>query len=461
VDEREEWGEHREDDPGMDYPLAPTPPHERVWRHPSELAATTVREMPTATAVGRGFFIITSVATLALAMGLVRVLAAEPNTSVVAGGARSVAPVAAATSSTLPAPSASVRDAPTTLATSLTTIPGSAAPNLPAPPPTLLTAFGAAAILWADGTWAVTVADGLSVDQSTEVQLPDGSARAAIVLAIDADSGLAVLALSDPASSMPPAPDVDSLPAAGSTVVAVSRDGAAVMGTLIVVNDELLVEPHAPADLASGTPLTDERGSVVGLCGRSRDGRAKVLDLAAVAELVKGLPGGWIGISGRLTDLGVVVVDVAAGSPADSAGLLPDDVITHLDGHAIEALDWFSRDVRRRSPGTTAVVTLRRGDEVVELELTVGDRQDHSSRPVTTTSAVSSTTTTVTTSVTTPTTTTTTVAPGATTAPGTDPTVTTSEVASVPGVPTPTTSATLPRTTAPSQPARAPASASA
>ncbi len=389
MESHDDWGDHRDEDLDAEYPAAPTPPHERLWRHPSELAASTVTQLPTTTAVGRGFFVLTGVAAIALGFGLVQLLSSQPGSSVVSEGASSVNGVdAATTGGTLPASSGSVLAASSTAAAPTTTTSLTGASATPAPPHTLLTALGRSAIVWADGTWAVTTADGLALGQTTDVMLPDGTSRAASVLAVDDESGLALLALADPAGAMPPAPDVASLPAAGSTVLAIALDGTSVSATLVAESNELLVQVDGQAELIDGAPLTDQNGAVVGLCSRSPDGRTWALDLSSVRELVQALPGGWIGVSGRLDRDGVEVVHVVPGSPAEAAGLQVGDVIALVDGEPVSELDRFSREIRRRSPGSTMVITTRRGDETFELVVTVGDRLEHQAATSTTTAPV-------------------------------------------------------------------------
>jgi S1-C subfamily serine protease len=434
VESRDDWGDHRDEDIDGEYPAAPKPPHERVWRHPSELAASTVSELPMSTALGRGFVLLTGVAAMALAFGLVQLLSSEPGSSVIAGDASSVDRLPSATLvATLPSSSASVRSTATTAASLVTTTSPTVASAAPAPPNTLLTSFGRSAIVWADGTWAVTTADGLTLGQTTDVTLPDGTSRAASVLAVDDESGLALLELTDVAGTMPPAPDVASLPAAGTTVLAIARDGTYISATLVAESNEMLLQPEEPAEFRDGAPLTDENGAVVGLCSRSQDGRTRALDLSSVRELVKALPGGWIGVSGRLDDAGVEVVDVVPGSPAEAAGLQSGDVITLVDGAPVSELDRFSREIRRRPPGSTMVITAHRGDETIELTVTVGDRLEQQST-VSTTVAV---TVTVATTTVAPST----AAPSTVEPPTTRPATTTSAVTVPDGSPTPTSPA--------------------
>ena len=82
---------------------------------------------------------------------------------------------------------------------------------------------------------------------------------------------------------MPPAPDVASPPAAGSTVLAITLDGTSVSATLVAERNELLVQLDGQAELKDGAPLTDQNGAVVGLCSRSPDGRTWALDLSGGA----------------------------------------------------------------------------------------------------------------------------------------------------------------------------------
>jgi membrane-associated protease RseP (regulator of RpoE activity) len=167
-------------------------------------------------------------------------------------------------------------------------------------------------------------------------------------------------------------------------VLVIALDGTSVSATLVAESNELLVLPDGPAELNDGAPLTDQNGAVVGLCSRSPDGRTRALDLSSVRELVKALPGGWIGVSGRLDRGGVEVVDVVPGSPAEAAGLRAGDVIALVDGEPVSELDRFSREIRRRSPGSTMVITALRGGETVEMDVIVGDRLEHESSAPTT-----------------------------------------------------------------------------
>jgi S1-C subfamily serine protease len=82
--------------------------------------------------------------------------------------------------------------------------------------------------------------------------------------------------------------------------------------------------------------------------------------------------GGFIGVQLQALDTstentlgykgqGVVVQGVIGGSPADTAGLQPGDVIQSVDGKPVTAPSDVSRIVRALSPGKYAAVDIWRG----------------------------------------------------------------------------------------------------
>ena len=71
---------------------------------------------------------------------------------------------------------------------------------------------------------------------------------------------------------------------------------------------------------------------------------------------------------------GVEVTTVASGGPAEKAGMKKDDVIFSINGD-----DFFEREkmidkVKSFDPGTTITVSVKRGDEELDIEITLGYR---------------------------------------------------------------------------------------
>ncbi len=71
---------------------------------------------------------------------------------------------------------------------------------------------------------------------------------------------------------------------------------------------------------------------------------------------------------------GVIVNRVVKDSPADKAGLNEDDIIIRFDGSKITDADELVEMVGEDQPGDEVAVTVMRGDDELELEVTLGER---------------------------------------------------------------------------------------
>ncbi|MFW5968484.1 MAG: PDZ domain-containing protein, partial [Persicimonas sp.] len=70
---------------------------------------------------------------------------------------------------------------------------------------------------------------------------------------------------------------------------------------------------------------------------------------------------------------GVLVSDVEPESPAAEAGLERGDVITAIDGDAVESASELRNRVGIQSPDTNVELDVLRGDETEQLEVTLGE----------------------------------------------------------------------------------------
>jgi serine protease Do len=96
--------------------------------------------------------------------------------------------------------------------------------------------------------------------------------------------------------------------------------------------------------------------------------------------------GGWLGVEidevspDRAKDLkllavrGVIVLDVEPDSPAATAGLKEDDVITQYNGQSVEGTVQFRRLVRETPPGHTVNLGISRGGVAQSITVELGDR---------------------------------------------------------------------------------------
>jgi len=146
----------------------------------------------------------------------------------------------------------------------------------------------------------------------------------------------------------------------------------------------------------SGGPLVDMKGRIVGIntaiFGEAYRGISFAIPSRVVQDVYKQLretgriSRGWLGVQmeevserdarrGNLESAsGAKVVRVVPGSPAEAAGLLPDDIILTWDGKPIPEPAALSIAVARSSVGTKVKVGILRGKERREVEVEVAER---------------------------------------------------------------------------------------
>jgi hypothetical protein len=200
---------------------APLPPHERPWRHPSELGPPA--HEPTTTS-GR----VLIVTTAALGLLLVGVLAISMTPE------RAASPETAAS-----------------MISGLRTVPPPAAAR---DQPPLVTPLGEAG-------WGVTTMSAVRgrSGRRIEARLPSGETVDVEIVAVDRSAGLTVV----------------SLPAVEGYELAAAEPGPS--DTVLVNTDPpLVVTMHelAALDVDEATPVLDEAGDLIGLCTREDDGVA-------------------------------------------------------------------------------------------------------------------------------------------------------------------------------------------
>ena len=71
---------------------------------------------------------------------------------------------------------------------------------------------------------------------------------------------------------------------------------------------------------------------------------------------------------------GLLITEVAEGSPAENADLQEDDVIIEYNGKAVDEVKAFSRLVRNTEPGSKVTLTILRDGESKKIEAEIGKR---------------------------------------------------------------------------------------
>jgi serine protease Do len=148
----------------------------------------------------------------------------------------------------------------------------------------------------------------------------------------------------------------------------------------------------------SGGPLLNTDGEVIGIntmivtdgMSRANAGVGFSVPINVASEILPQLRAtgkvvrGWMGVTiGAMTqDLaatygldeatGTVVNSVNAGSPAEKAGIEPEDVILAADGHAIEDNSALSRYVASKAPGTVVDLDVLRDGKRRKVSVTLG-----------------------------------------------------------------------------------------
>jgi carboxyl-terminal processing protease len=93
-------------------------------------------------------------------------------------------------------------------------------------------------------------------------------------------------------------------------------------------------------------------------------------------------PEGSIGVQIKIEDGKIVVVEPIKDSPADKAGIKPDDVIVKINDYKVkdnveqEDLQEAVKEIVKHKPGTKIKIGIKRGDKDMTIEVTVGKRSE-------------------------------------------------------------------------------------
>ena len=82
---------------------------------------------------------------------------------------------------------------------------------------------------------------------------------------------------------------------------------------------------------------------------------------------------GVLGFSGTefANRMGIVVNRVFPGGPAEQGGLQPQDIIMSIDGNAVESVNKTLDLVAQSEPGTVLTLEIKRGEQLMTLQVTV------------------------------------------------------------------------------------------
>ena len=266
-------------------------------------------------------------------------------------------------------------------------------------------ATGTGFVVRNDGT-IVTNSHVVGDSETAQVRFADkGALVDAEVLGTDESSDLAVLRV-DPGAvgGLHPLPLADSSKVrVGDAVVAIGHPFGLERTTTAGIVSGLEREIQAPdgfqideviqTDAAinpgnSGGPLLDSRGRVVGVntqiaTGGTSSGNVGVgfaVPSNTVRDVLPTLSRGqrierpYLGVTTAPHPNGAQIQSVTPGSPAETAGLEPGDVITSVDGRTIRAPDDVAAAISAKEPGDRVDVELSNGGQERTVDVPLGTR---------------------------------------------------------------------------------------
>jgi S1-C subfamily serine protease len=243
-------------------------------------------------------------------------------------------------------------------------------------------------------------------EEGIRVRRHDGQLLEAEIAGWDPATTLAVLRV--PGLEAATIAAAETGPRVGNIAVAVGRSWSnavtASAGIVAVIGGPLPTGPRrsipeviritAPMhDGFGGGALLDASGRLIGVTTASSIRGLGVVIPApiawrtAAAVLEHGSPKrGYLGLAGQQVLLperqrgadgrerGVLVMGVSADSPAEAAGILVGDLLLDFNDHHIESPDDLLDRLAAAGAGTTAVLTLLRGNTQVQSTVTLGER---------------------------------------------------------------------------------------
>ncbi len=252
----------------------------------------------------------------------------------------------------------------------------------------------------------VTTSHSVEWDDHTRVRTASGAVHQAQVAGRDAQLDLVLLRV--PGLDAAPAGIADAVPGTGALGLVVGRNWSGHLRARLTTVSRL----DGPVRVGRGTTLDQVLALDVGvfngfsgsaliradgqLSGLATAGIVQGQALAVPCDLLRRsieemerhgtVKRGFLGISSqpvriperqrgqRPESTGLLVVTIAPGAPADSAGLLVGDILVGFDGTAIDEPEALLAQLSPARVGTTVPLTVLRAGTATEVPITVGER---------------------------------------------------------------------------------------
>ncbi|HZU79938.1 MAG TPA: PDZ domain-containing protein [Acidimicrobiales bacterium] len=377
--------------PGLDAdPDAPLrgwlPPEDRLWRHPSERAASAfAAAAPTATRPGHRWTALTVGVLGAVVVAGVAIAL----TSGTSSPTRATTGFQASDTSLVTA-APSVQQVMRTMQRSLVVVRPAGSSG----------GVQATGVVLPGGTLIMTAAAAVAKVQQVDVVDRDGKRHGGTVAGVDDHTGVAVIVLDD---ALSPASFADEAVSPHEVALTACMCGAAARGTAVTPEiavgmvqqvgtalrgsagttmlDAIAAETPLGPD-SWGSVLLDDTGHVLGILGGLRSGNGDTVGYFVPSQLAVGVADelakdhkithGWLGVvCTDAADGGAAITTVMSGSPAAAAGLVPGDVVEAVDGHPVASLADLQARLYTAKPGSVLVLTVERGSSSSSVPVTV------------------------------------------------------------------------------------------
>jgi putative serine protease PepD len=241
------------------------------------------------------------------------------------------------------------------------------------------------------------------------VTIQDGKKYPAKVLGSDPSTDVGVIKIDAPKSELHPIPFADSsLAQVGDPVVAIgspfslpettTQGIVSATGRSIQAPNGYTITGAIQTDAAinpgnSGGPLLDASANVLGLSDQietnnqtptgegSSSGVGFAVPSNTVRQIADAIIAGhpvkhpYVGVELQSgSSGGAEVSSVQANSPAALAGLEPGDLITAVNGTAVNTTEGFISQINRYTPGQSVTLTVKRQGVVKQIQLKLGNR---------------------------------------------------------------------------------------
>ena len=358
----EDWDN---DEPG--YPRAPLPPHERTWRHPSELGELTGYQTPPARRIPRAALVGVGVVSVVLLAGVAQLLAPRGGSRVVSVASESIAVATTPQVTTTRTSSKRERTRAATKSQRPRRI-GALTKRSKSLSTLMLADARRVAVAVGDGRHAFTVASALFADENLRVFVTDGVSVRARVVSVNSSANVAVLELERVVSGIVRQVAYDR-PADGDHVMVGSGANDAYVR---ITPLGLTLETRAAAN--EGEPVVDERGKLVGLISRGADGSLQLVTIPRLAALQATVLviDVWLGLSFHPDTL--TVAEAQPNAPATLAGIQPGDSLTAINGAPLSCIDDLWLALAQLGVGQTVTLEYSRDGGAMSTDVTLSSR---------------------------------------------------------------------------------------